>query len=39
MNFGSKETCCNFVKKLDNFVNQINLDPFEKKLTELEFGK
>ena len=32
VNFGSKETCCNFVKNLYNFVNQIDLDPFEKKI-------
>jgi len=31
VNFGSKEACCNFVKHLYNFANQIDLDPFEKK--------
>ena len=39
VNFGLKEACCNFVKKLYNFINQIDLDQFGKKLIELKFGK
>ena len=36
MNFGLHETCCNFVKNLYNFANEIDLDPFGKKLIERE---
>jgi len=49
VNFRSKETCYNFVKKLYNFANQIDLDPlgkninwvsiWKKKLTEIDYGK
>ena len=30
MNFGSKEACANFAKKLYKLVNQIDFDPFCK---------